>query len=149
MTDRDHIALMVARRAARQSPCATKVGAVALPFDAPSFATVNQAPPASAEVFDRYTTSEKHHFVLYAEALLVVRSSTTGRSLVGATVVITHEPCGPCTGLLIMAGVKRIVYGPGKCRNPTKWEASYRASRLMCEEAGVERVFIADDEIAC
>lgn len=53
----------------------------------------------------------------HAEAAAVAAARAAGADLTGATAVVTLEPCrhtgrtGPCTDLLIDAGVRRVVFG--------------------------------------
>ena len=57
--------------------------------------------------------------------------------LEGATVYITHMCCATCTRMLINAGVKRVIIGPGTTSMPME---QFDVARTMLMEAGVEVV---------
>ncbi len=48
--------------------------------------------------------------VIHAEANALMKLAKNGGRAFGATVYTTHSPCYNCAGLLLQAGVKRVVY---------------------------------------
>ena len=49
-------------------------------------------------------------YSVHGEQNAIVQAAKLGISVEGATLYITHRPCGICTKLIINAGIKRIVY---------------------------------------
>lgn len=47
---------------------------------------------------------------VHAEANVIAFAAKYGRSTAGTTLYITHSPCYACSGLLISAGITRVVY---------------------------------------
>jgi dCMP deaminase len=76
----------------------------------------------------------KNRIIVHAEANAVATAARNGHSIKGATAYVTWHPCGQCTGLLIQAGVKRIVFS-GDTDDPN-WIESFDLGRELCEETG-------------
>lgn len=57
---------------------------------------------------------------VHAEANVIARAAREQVSLRGATLVTTHATCGGCAGLIIQAGITRVVY-----------EAEYRDPKAL------------------
>ena len=55
---------------------------------------------------------------VHAEANAVAFAARHGVSAAGATLYVTHAPCGGCAGLLVNAGVVAVRYGAAY-RSPT------------------------------
>lgn len=47
---------------------------------------------------------------IHAEANAVIKAAKLGYSVNGGTMYITHSPCMTCAGIIINAGIKRVVY---------------------------------------
>ncbi len=56
-------------------------------------------------------THAEYCYATHAEQNAIVQAAKLGISVDGATIYITHRPCGICTKLIINSGIKRIVYG--------------------------------------
>ena len=55
-------------------------------------------------------TRAEYCYATHAEQNAIVQAAKLGISVEGATIYITHRPCGICTKLIINSGIKRIVY---------------------------------------
>lgn len=55
-------------------------------------------------------TRAEYCFATHAEQNAIVQAAKLGMSVNGATIYITHRPCGICTKLIINSGINRIVY---------------------------------------
>lgn len=114
----------------------TKVGAIAVDRDNFVKSTgFNGIPIGVVDLPSRYTPEEKGDWVAHGEENLV--ASAARLVLEGATVVTTHEPCVRCTRLLIQAGVKRVIVGPGVLHMRNNNPESFARARVMFAEAGV------------
>ena len=56
-------------------------------------------------------TRAEYCYATHAEQNALVQAAKLGISVDGATIYVTHRPCGICTKLIINSGIKRIVYG--------------------------------------
>jgi len=85
---------------------------------------------------ERYNDrSLKYLLVQHAEANAI---SSAREPLEGFTAYVTQHPCSSCAGLLIQAGIKRIVTTePGEGLKE-RFGDSFDATRMMCKEAGIE-----------
>ena len=115
----------------------SKVGAVAV-RDRRVLATgYNGLPRGVEDSAERLQTRElKYKMVAHAEANLLAHAAHAGVSLDGSTVYIwPYHPCGSCAGLLINAGVERVV--APKLVVPERWRFNFNLAATMFKEAGV------------
>lgn len=112
----------------------TQVGAVAVGSSNEIVASgYNGLPRGVRDLPERMLPPQKYDWTIHAEANLVAQAARP--VLGGKTVYITHPPCSQCAGLLIQAGVARIVYGDGTTNMPPE---KFDIARIKCCEAGVE-----------
>jgi len=72
--------------------------------------------------------------VQHAEANAVLQAVA---EMKGATAYVTHHPCSSCAGVLIQAGVTRVVTRRPEEALAERFAESFEATRTMFEEAGV------------
>ncbi len=60
-------------------------------------------------------SGERHEMcrALHAEQNAIIQAATSGQSVEGATIYITHQPCVICAKMIINAGIDRIVVKEG------------------------------------
>ncbi|MBE6030305.1 MAG: cytidine/deoxycytidylate deaminase family protein [Firmicutes bacterium] len=60
-------------------------------------------------------SGERHELcmALHAEQNAIIQAATSGQSIDGATIYVTHQPCVICAKMIINAGIKRIVVNEG------------------------------------
>ena len=60
-------------------------------------------------------SGERHELcmALHAEQNAIIQAATSGQSIEGATIYVTHQPCVICAKMIINAGLKRIVVKEG------------------------------------
>ncbi len=93
----------------------------------------NGLPRGVCDAAERLSNREmKYKFVVHAEANALLNSSDTK----GCTVYCTLHPCTSCSGLLIQAGISRVVCPPSNVR----WAEDANTAKIMLAEAGVELV---------
>lgn len=51
----------------------------------------------------------KHRHVIHAEENAILNAARSGTRIQGATLYVTHHPCCHCSGVLIQAGITRVV----------------------------------------
>ena len=83
----------------------------------------------------RYQNRElKYMMVQHAEANAILNAVG---NVSGTTAYVTHHPCASCAGLLIQAGVDRIVTHRPEGGIAERFKDSFTAARTMLEEAEV------------
>jgi dCMP deaminase len=76
----------------------------------------------------------KYQMVQHAEPNAILNASA---DVEGCTAYVTHAPCANCTGVLIQAGVTRIVTQPTPAGLAERFAASFEISGKMLNEANV------------
>lgn len=124
----------IASTIARKSKDTTQVGAVAIDPVTRFLksAGFNGIPKGVEDRPERYERPIKYEFVSHAEENLVASAART--VLEGTTVYVTHQPCARCSRLLVQAGVKAVVYGPGKTSMPP---SEFATGKTIFTEAGI------------
>lgn len=126
-----------AQHAASKSKDSTQVGA-ALVRDRTVLCTGFNGPPKGVkDIPDRFERPKKYLYATHAEMNLIATAAREGIRIDGCGVYITHPPCSICARLMIQAGVKKVVCGPGKTSMP---EEEFEAAQTMFEESGVQYV---------
>lgn len=134
-----HRLLNAAELAAKWSKDTTKVGAVLSDKTGKVvLLTAFNGPAMGVEDhdwrFDR-TDGVKYLWAEHAEQNLISFAARRGIATEGMTVVCTHYPCSRCAGILIQAGIKYVIVGPGKTKMP---KAEFEVAQRKFLEAGVE-----------
>lgn len=125
----------------------TKVGAVALDDDYVIKASGYNgfARGVNDNIDERHQRPAKYDWTVHAEMNVVAQAARP--VLQGATVLLTSlHPCPTCSGLLIQAGVKRIVTRRMEEFRRVEdgrvdWDDKARIAMEMLAEAGVEVVY--------
>jgi dCMP deaminase len=125
-----------AKLAAKKSKDSTQVGAVLVGPDGEIRLTAFNGPPRGViDSPDRRERPRKYLFSAHAESNLVSFAAREGIRTSGCTVYVTHAPCAACARSLVQAGVKAVIFGPGKTSMPTE---EFVSAFKMFEEAGVD-----------
>ena len=77
----------------------------------------------------------KYLMVQHAEVNAVLNAVAGTRD---ATAYVTHRPCASCSGILIQAGVRKIVTRKPEKGFAERFAESFAAADAMLSEAGVE-----------
>jgi dCMP deaminase len=124
-----------AEHAATKSKDSTKVGAVLVDEEGTVLLTGYNGPPRGVhDLPTRRARPQKYQFVSHAEQNLVAFAARKGIRTDGLSVFVTHMCCAGCAKTLIQAGIRKVVYGPGKTSMPAE---EFDAARTMFDEAGV------------
>lgn len=116
----------------------TRVGAVAVRERRVLGTGYNGMPMGVEDTAARLQCRElKLLMTAHAEANLLTFAAREGVALASSTCYVTMFPCSHCAGLLINAGVVRVVVPRAGCAFPDRWLASFSASSDMLREAGV------------
>ena len=82
-------------------------------------------------------SGERHEMcrALHAEQNAIIQAATSGQSVEGATIYITHQPCVICAKMIINAGIEMIIVKEGY---------PDQLSVVLLEEAGRKIVMLGD-----
>ena len=58
-------------------------------------------------------TMQEVCYAVHAEQNAICQAAKMGVSLEGATIYVTHQPCGICTRIIINSGIKKVIYKNG------------------------------------
>ena len=116
----------------------TQVGALALDENYNIIATgYNGFPRGVDDSIERYADREtKYALISHAEQNLIAQAAYSGRSLRGATLLVSSLfPCSSCAKSIIQSGIK-LVLSPHPDNNE-RWAEQAKWASLMFKEAGV------------
>lgn len=121
----------------------TKVSAIVVNGKHPVAAAYNGFPPGIADTEDRLNNRElKYKLVQHAEANAIATCAKLGITTNGLTMAVTHFPCSACAGLMISAGIKKVIVQEPTADLLSRWKDSIDMSKDMFAEAGIEVVVI-------
>lgn len=125
----------------------TKVSAIIARGKYPIATSYNGFPPGIADTPERLNNRElKYKLVQHAEANAIATCAKLGIATEGATMAVTHFPCSTCAGLMISAGIKKVIIKQPTPDFLSRWEDSIILSNEMFAEADVEVVVIDLDD---
>jgi dCMP deaminase len=117
----DEYFMGIARLTSERSTCLRrKVGAVIVQDKHIVATGYNGAPRGIAHCAERggclreelsIPSGERHELcrALHAEQNAIIQAATSGNSIEGATIYITHQPCIICSKMIINAGIQKII----------------------------------------
>lgn len=87
----------------------------------------------------------KYQMMVHAEANAIIHATESLDTLFG-TVIYTYPfpPCSACAGLIIQAGIMRVVSPPPTRGQMERWGDSFKLAEQMFDEAGVELVLYGE-----
>ncbi|MDR1042410.1 MAG: cytidine/deoxycytidylate deaminase family protein [Clostridiales Family XIII bacterium] len=121
----DEYFMGIARLTSERSTCLRrKVGAVIVRDKQVVATGYNGAPKGIAHCEEKggclreklgVPSGERHELcrALHAEQNAIIQAATSGQSIEGATIYITHQPCVICAKMIINAGIRKIIVEEG------------------------------------
>jgi dCMP deaminase len=91
---------------------------------------------------DRYLPENKLKWTIHSEANAIINCARHNQCTVNTTMYVTLFPCNNCAGMIVNAGIKRVVCKNKPDFNNEKWGESWKISKTIFEEAGVEVTYI-------
>lgn len=89
----------------------------------------------------------KYKFVVHAEANAIYNATYSGVSLDGADLYVYGLPvCNECAKGIIQVGIKRVLILTND-EIPEIWTESWKHSKVMFDEAGVETLYVTDEYV--
>jgi dCMP deaminase len=108
--DTDGVLIQVAKIIATQSKATRlQVGAV-IAIDGRIVSTGFNGTPMGADNACEGEDGKTLPMVIHAETNAIMFAARNGLATSGATMYVTHAPCEGCSGAIVQAGIKRIVY---------------------------------------
>lgn len=121
--------------ASRSEDPSTKVGCVIVGPDNEVRSTGYNGMPRGVKVTpERMERPAKYLHFSHSEISAIGNAARHGVALKDCTIYVSHSPCAGCARALIQAGIRKVVYGPGKTSMPAE---EFEAARQMFTEAGV------------
>lgn len=113
----------------------TQVGAALIgPYGEVRLTGFNGPPKGVKESDERRQRPTKYLYTAHAEENLISFAARVGIPTEGCSVFVTHHPCARCARQLINAGIRHVVFGPGKTSMPPE---EFEAAAVMFNEARV------------
>jgi dCMP deaminase len=121
----DEYFMGIAKLTSQRSTCLRrKVGAVIVQDKQVVATGYNGAPKGIAHCDEKggclreklgVPSGERHELcrALHAEQNAIIQAATSGQSIEGATIYITHQPCAICAKMIINAGIRKIIVNEG------------------------------------
>ena len=101
----------------------------------------NGFPPSIEDSAERLNDRNvKYKIVQHAESNLISTCARLGIPTNGCTVAISHHPCCTCAGMMIGAGISKIIIRAPSEDFISRWKDDMALARTMLDEAGVECV---------
>jgi len=121
----------------------TKVGSVIVNDRNPISMGFNGFPKGCND-FDkkRFEPPLKYLYTQHSESNALIQSAKNGQKTDGCTMYVTLFPCSNCAGMIVNAGIKRVVCNDKPDFNNEKYGESWRITLIIFEEAKVQLDFI-------
>lgn len=126
----------------------TKVAAVIVdPSNHIRAVSYNGFPKGIADTDERLNNRAiKYQLVQHAEANGISTCSKLGISTDGCTMAVTHLPCSTCAGLMINAGIKKVITRTPSPEFAARWADAQKLTVDMFKEAGVQLIILDELE---
>lgn len=120
----------------------TQVGAVAIDDDFNVLSVGYNGFPRGVNdnIPERFERPLKYSLTIHAEGNAISQAARKGVILKDSTLLVTSLfPCSNCAGLIIQAGVRRVITTHS---DNERWLENAAISKSMFEEAGVEVIYV-------
>jgi dCMP deaminase len=97
------------------------------------------------DVEERHQKPMKYFYVVHAEANAIYMAAKSGISTKGCVMYVNFHPCSECAKAIIQSGIKKVVtFQP--IITDSKWKETAEISKNMLKEAGVDVVYLEENE---
>lgn len=121
----------------------TKVGAVIIDDKEVVSMGYNGFPRGSNDDDDmRHERPEKYEWVLHAEENAIINAARKGIKTMNTTMYLNWFPCSKCAGMIVNAGIKKIVCDNEPDFTNKQFGEGFKRSFQKLNEGGVEIVFL-------
>jgi dCMP deaminase len=124
----------------------TKVGAVIVIDKNPISMGYNGFPRGcDDDKKERHERPAKYDWVLHAEENAIMNAARHGAKTNGSTLYVNWFPCCKCAGMIINAGITRVVCDKEPDLNDERYGASWKIALEKLKEAKIEIVYMNYD----
>jgi len=121
----------------------TKVGSVIVNDRNPISMGFNGLPRGcNDEIKERFEAPEKYLWIVHSEQNAIAQASKNGQKTDGCTMYVTLFPCSNCAGMMVNAGIKRVVCNDRPNFANEKYGEGWKITLKIFEEAGIQVDFI-------
>lgn len=85
-----------------------------------------------------YDRNVKYELIQHAEANAISTCAKLGIKTRKCTMIVTHFPCPRCAGLIINAGIKRVITQKPNEDFISRWGDGIKITKEMFKEAGIK-----------
>jgi len=126
----------------------TKVGSVIVKGKNPISMGFNGFPAGVKDLSERFLPPEKYDWTIHSEANSIVQAAKNGQKTEGCVMYVTLFPCCNCAGLIVNAGIKKVI-----CKNKPdfsneKYGKSWKTALTIFEEAGITVEYLNEEIIS-
>ena len=114
----------------RSKDPSTKVGALVYDAHGGIHLGYNGFPVGIEDREERWQRPTKYSYVRHAEENAIIKALRAGVAMETSVLYCTHKPCHRCAGLIINAGIKKVIYAKDYDDGPLTNE--------LFEEAGID-----------
>lgn len=98
----------------------------------------NGFPMGFPDYEELYNSNEKYDYVIHAEANAIAFAARTSNSVKDCTLYCTLHPCSTCAGLIVQAGIKRVVYDKNSFKPEKDDRFGFNKSRYIFDKVGIK-----------
>ncbi|MFA5207103.1 MAG: dCMP deaminase family protein [Candidatus Paceibacterota bacterium] len=135
--------MSLAKEVASWSKDTTKVGCCIVYDKNPISMGFNGFPTkTNDEISERHERPLKYLYTVHSEANGLVQAAKNGQKTEGCTMYVTLFPCSNCAGLIVNAGIVRLVCENKPDLNDERWGENWKISYQIFNEANIIIEFI-------
>jgi len=121
----------------------TKVGSVIVKDRNPISMGFNGLPVnCNDEIKERFESPQKYLWTIHSEANSLVQAAKHGVKTEGCTMYVTLFPCANCAGLIVNAGIKKLICENKPDFNDERWGENWKISLIILTEGSIEIEYI-------
>lgn len=96
---------------------------------------------------ERYKPENKLKYVIHSEENAIINCARHNQCTVGTTIYVTLFPCSNCAGMIVNAGIKKIICKEKPDFNNERWGESWKISETIFNEGGVKVLYMDELEL--
>ena len=121
----------------------TKVGSVIVRDRNPISMGFNGLPTnCNDEIKERFEPPQKYLWTIHSEANSLVQAAKHGVKTEGCFMYVTLFPCANCAGLIVNAGIKKLICEDKPNFDDVRWGENWKISQIILREGGIEIEYI-------
>jgi dCMP deaminase len=94
------------------------------------------------EIKERFEPPQKYMWTIHSEANSLIQAAKLGQKTEGCVMYITLFPCANCAGLIVNAGIIKIICENKPNFNDERWGENWKIAETILNEGGVKIEYI-------